>query len=112
MHLQLDVVLGPFQCCGLVPVHPYADNGHQLWFFSRAAERFYGTGTSPVFWFGSPCAFMGFVLNEGQFFLVGSYYVPGLGCISWRSSPTADVYNVGTFPVFWFGLHVFLLWAA
>ena len=42
MHLQLDVVLGPFQCCGLVPVHPYADNGHQLWFFSRAAERFYG----------------------------------------------------------------------
>ena len=90
-------ILGPLQFFGLGPCAPGVG---------------YGTGTSPVFWFGSPCAFMGFVLNERQSFLVGSYYVPGMGCISWRSSPTADVYNVGTFPVFWFGLHVFLLWAA
>ena len=59
---------------------------------------------------------MGFVLNErhsySRSFLVGPDYVPRKGCIGWRSSPTAGVYDVGTFPGFWFDLHVRLLWAA
>ena len=75
---------------------------------SRAADSYgYGTGTSPVFWFGSHHTCMRYVLfrkdiASADSFPVGSVIIPRFKDISCGFSPTADRF-AGTSPVFWFG---------